>query len=436
MSYFHRKGTAVNLVLSDGSFTAGKDPISVVLQLMLSGADGGTYDTLPTGCGLGMPESQVDITGMETLRDSLGLHDQLRFVITEPVSAKEWIEENILRAYLLFFVEKLDGTVGLSKLWTQSQAIALGADLAITESILVDGLPVIDTPKPPMGSFKISMDWYPGDGKFYSEVNVTLGDEIEKFGGLARNFEIETKIAYSFGSCNGTPGFRSAAMGLIPSAIQDYIEIIWQRYALNPMPIAKCRVPYNRMTDCQIGNIVTLTSSTLPDMKNSDRGITDAYFQIIEAAPNPDRCTVELTLWMIDVHDENFRQLAPAAKISAYTANNPIAGIDRLDLYSDIFTSADNKDSDAFKDVAAGCYVTLLNSEHEELTPGEYLEVKLVGDDYINIFGPPTAPPGDGDFVTIAPYDSAGAGAIAKWAFGSDATSLLGAADDDPHVRE
>jgi len=377
----------------------------------------------------------VDVDGMEALRDELGLDSyNLKFAITESTECGEWLEENILRQCLLFFVEKLDGTIGLSRLWTRTQAVNKGTDLLIDESVLVDGLPSVSTPKPPMGSFKVLCNLHPGDGQHYGEVNITLGDSSEKFGKMARNFEIEMNTLFDYIITKSGVTIRSANMGDMPAFLTDYIGTIWDRYAINPMPIVKCRVPYNRLTDVQVGNIVTLTSTTLPDLKNSDRGVSGVYFQVIEASPNPSRCTVELTLWMIDVHDLAYREIAPAAKISAYTVDGGGAGIDRLALYSNIFTSADNKDSDAFQEVSS-FYATLLNSEHEELTPGEYIKAGA-GDDYIDLISPATAAPSDGDYVTIAPYDEAGSGAKARWAFGADANDVLGAGDDDAHRRE
>ncbi len=228
-----------------------------------------------------------------------------------------------------------------------------------------------------------------------------------------------------------TAGTTSHAtdMGSMPRFLTDYIGTIWNRYAVNPMPIIKCRVPYNRLTDVQVGNIVTLTSTTLPDLKNSDRGVSGVYCQVMETSPNPERCTIELTLWMIDVQDDAYRQIAPAAKVSSYNAGTKI-----ISLYSNIFTSADHKDSDAFVDVAHP-YVTLLNGKHEELTATEYINVHDVGDDWIELDSAPTVAPVDGDYVTIAPYDEAGSGAEAKWAFSAGADDELGAGGDDAHRR-
>ncbi len=411
------------------------DPISVVLQILLSklgdGANHGTYDVLPEGWGLGLDASLVDVTGMEALRDSLGVGSlDLKFCIDKAVSAKKWMEENLLRSALLFFVEKWDGTIGLDRLYSRPEAEKRGADLAIDEDMLLE-IPKYKPGKPPMGQFFIKINYYPPEDKHYGVVNVVMGDVMEKLLGVARTFEIECKTIYD--NRIGTSGrsWQANSPGSLPEFLANYLGPMYDRFALYPAPVLEVSIPYNRLTDVQVGSVVTLTSSVTPNVKTSARGMNAVWFQVIEAHPEPARAAVRLVLWMIDVHDSAYRQIAPSAKVLSYAAVGP-RGFPCITLYDTTFSKTGVKDYIWFK---AWHKIVLLNSKYEELTPAEVMEIKGVGDSYIDLVAAPTAPPGDGDFVDTAPYDSCAAAQQDDWSFQAGADDKLGGASDEGHVR-
>jgi hypothetical protein len=94
-------------LFQDGT-TTYSNPIDVLLCLLLS-RDGdktnhATYDILPKGMGVGLPAAYVDVTSIESLRDTTNLSDAkfVKFTIPESTDIKKWIEEQILRPNLLF----------------------------------------------------------------------------------------------------------------------------------------------------------------------------------------------------------------------------------------------------------------------------------------------------------------------------------------------
>lgn len=322
-------GDAITLACSHhlfyGGTTAYRDPLSVLLCLLLSKkgdkTNHATYDILPEGMGLGWPAAWVDVTGIEALRDSEYLGElDLMFLIPPGEDAKKWIEENLLRPNMLFLVEKWDGTVSVGRLLTRNQAIVAGSALSITESNLLE-LPEFSVSNFPIGKIVWKVNWDPIEDEFLGEITTIFQESIRRYHGNARNYELECKTCYDGRIGVGGRVWRDTERGEFPAMIGNYIATMWDRFAVNPMPTAHIEIPYNHLTDVPPGAVVQLTCSVTPNLRNSARGLTAEWFQVVEAQPNPKTSSVKLLLWQIGVHDMNSARYAPSARLLSKSDN-------------------------------------------------------------------------------------------------------------------
>ena len=267
------------------------------------------------------------------------------------------------------------------------------------------GVPRFSIGPPPMGEFTWKMNWHPGRDEFLGTVRVVLGSGLAKYEEMARKFELEIKTVYDPNVGEGYKTIVSNNLDGLPGTLIPYMSNIFWGHAENPLPRITVAVPYNRLADFQIGQVVKLTSTSLPNLKNSSRGVTNVYCQVFEAHPMPEDSTLELVLWMIGAHDADTRQLATAAKVKAYAAAGGAGGKPRVTLYPSTFADGSNYDYDV-EGLATGDFINIVDSEFIALSGGGNPEVaEIIGtnsgaganDCWIDLDEVPTDAPGDGD---------------------------------------
>lgn len=435
----HKVGAEVKEVIHSDSFTEGTGPAEVILTLLTStgDADNGDYDVLPKGWGCGIDEDYIDVTGIENAckEPPLDGFDFAPFVIPEAVDCKDWIEENILRPCLLFFVEDEMGLITVKRMYDRNSAIELTTPTALDNDDLV-GLPSIRIGYP-FGEFQVKMNWNPGTDDFLGTVICKLDKGNEYYLGAARKFELECKTLYDPRIGRGRGSWTSGDTGDLPGFLAHYLGVIWDNYALKPIPILRFSVGMNMLYYVQVGQVITLTCSGLVDLRNGDRGVVTEYFQIVEAGPNPERSSVDCVAWMIGGNNSNTRLLAPAAKVKSWDAVNH-----RATLYDDTFTDGIKfqYDIDAF---AVDDDVMLVDAAYDGLGGGAPAHAAITAihdstgadDGYLQFAGEPADVPGDGDYVVTGNYNNCQASQTARWAYLADASAELGVVPDDAHKR-
>ena len=438
----HPVGAEVKEIIHSEQFTQGTGPASVILTLLTSTGDGtnGTYDVLPKkGWGAGIPQARVDITGIEDICSMADLSSVTLgpFAITEPVELLEWLEKNVLRPCNLFFVETTEGVITVKRIYTLNEAAAYSTPAVIDEDVMTE-MPRLQTGPPPMGEFTWKMNWHPGRDEFLGKVRVILGAGLARYEEMARKFELEIKTVYDPNVGEGYKTWQSSDPGDLPGVLAPYMTNLFWNHAENPLPRIVVTVPYNRLADYQVGQVVQLTASSIPNLKASVRGLSSVYCQVFEAHPLPEDSTLELVLWMIDAHDTDTRLLAAAAKVKAYAAAGGVGGKPRITLYPSTFADGIHYTYDV-EGFATDDFIDMIDDEYIALDGAGNPEVaEIIGthsgaganDCWIDIDAVPADPPGDGDYVTVSRYDSCVAAQKAAWAFLADANGDLGVAPD------
>ena len=90
------------------------NPINILLKLLISGSGGGTYDSYPSG--LAIPESLIDITEIENLRDTIFLGQQFSFSLYNINKTLDFLENEILLPCNLRFRVSADSKISLALL--------------------------------------------------------------------------------------------------------------------------------------------------------------------------------------------------------------------------------------------------------------------------------------------------------------------------------
>jgi len=441
----HSVGAKVQQVIHSDDFTAGVDPAAVILQLLTSTGTGlnGAYDTLPKGWGAGIPQAKVDSTGIVEICKLIPYILYAPFCIPGPTDLKEWLEENILRPCHLFFIETPDGEISVRRLWSKQEAQAYTTPTTIDHDVLLE-IPEFTMGDPPIGEITIKINWDPGGDKFYGKIHFILGDGRDRYGGTARNFEIECKTVYDPRVPIGGDVWRGLQLGGANQIMQCYLGPIWENYSLNPCPKVSIEIPYNRYVNAYVGHVFRLTSTVTPDLKNSVRGLSSEWFQIVKAEPNPEKTSIEIEAWMIGVHDDTVRQLAPSAKVKSYTDPSPAgAPAVRVGLEDSEFTDSVAGylyDVDGF---AVNDVVNIIDSQYRPKVGAPPPETATIVDTgrgmgvcWVDFAAAPANPPGAGDFISTARYDDCQATQKSTWAYLADVAETLGAANDPAHERE
>ena len=449
----HAAGAGVRQVMHAADFTGGTTPAEVILQLLTSTGTGlnGAYDTLPAGWGAGIPVAKINSADIRQIcwlaAPNLDLYP---FCITEPTDLKKWLEENILRPLLLFFIEDADGVITIRRLWSRQEALAYTTPTVVDHDVLFE-IPRVSMGEPPIGEIKIKCNWDPGADDYWGKVTAILGDGRERYAGVSRTHEIEIKTVYDSRLTRGGKTWHSSNQGDVPALLAAFLDPIWSNFSLNPCPTVEFEAPYNRLIDLKVGDVVLLTCTVSPDLKASARGLASEYFQIIESKPDPENTSIKCVAWMIGVHDDDTRLLAPSAKVSGYTDPSPLgAPAVRVDLVDAEFANGATVnlrgtattldfDVDAF---FAGDEVMIVTPDHQPKAGAIPEEATIdatgngVGTCWIDLTVAPANPPAVGDYIDTARYDSCVVLQKADWAYLADANAQLGAANDDAHKRE
>ena len=110
------------------------NPLDLLLQLMISSGGGGIYDVLSDGVGVG--ESNIDIVGIESIRDANFGSDVYRFYLYDIGDALTFLEEEILLATNCRFTTN-NGLISIAIL---DQTVP-GAELPLIDEDTIIGLP-------------------------------------------------------------------------------------------------------------------------------------------------------------------------------------------------------------------------------------------------------------------------------------------------------
>lgn len=437
----HEATAEVRLCLTHKAFVKDcgdyPSPISVLRSILVSSGTAlhhGSYDVLPATFGCNIDNTLLDATSFTKYHEDLATYG-LKFCIPKPIEAKEWLEKNILRPFLLFLKETPAGLIGIGELMTLYDATHWsGSIITITEDDLLS-IPKFDPGSIPIGEFEWKVNYSPGEDEYYGTIKAVMGDANEVYRSRAVKFgPLECSIFYDPALNKTTTIVRGGQNNGAAGILNHYIGTVWDRFACRPVPRVTFEISYGRLAEFQIGDPIILTCSVTPSMRTGARGLTNEYFQIVKIQPKPESSVVEITAWQIGAHDSTYRAIAPAGQVLDYNAVGGVGGRPRV-TFDDAGLQQYGQDlSNGF---VAGDKITFFTDSVVPLDglSEEVLEIYGVGTDYIDLTAVPTTAPVATNVCVPASYSNQTTTQKTKWATKADANGLLGAANDAAHVR-
>jgi hypothetical protein len=284
---------------SDGSPVAIQgNPLNILMAIITSTGAGtnGDYDYYAEEDSLGIDTDYVDISGIESIRDSFypGDSNYMKFTITEKIKAKDFIEKQICRPLAMY--PAIDG-IGRFKIIPYRPPSILTVGSQELDETNIIGIPSWDANLNSMINeieFKIDKD-----EEDYSSYIYIDSDSVNNRGPASTEMVIESD------------GLRTdMSPGSISGRALDIIErrktAIFHRWS-DPPPIklsAKCF--FSRYLS-EAGDIISIEHSKLPNLEDGNIGISDKWMEVVNRSIDWKNGNV-----MLDLLDTGFKKLTIA----------------------------------------------------------------------------------------------------------------------------
>jgi hypothetical protein len=303
-------------------FVGGDHPIEVCLQLLTSrkgdGANG-IYDTLPEGWGAGIDAARIDIAGALDLKAKWFNNARHLWVYEEPTDLKTLLAE-ILRPHGAYLVTTLNDLLTFRRL---SPVVPGDALREVTAAGIV-AVPTWDANIADVVGrtiWRCDYDPLTGDPRqaFIGEMQGPGTEAQEFYTGLWRTLEVEGRGQFT-GNDSGSAFFGSGLSTNAQDSAQRYFELVRDRYA-RPFPMIGVECSFDYL-DVEVGDLVKLTVSNLPDVTVGAMGLLDAVCEVLRKAIDDLRGVVSLTLLHTTTSLQH-RLLAPAMRIGSWGMVGP-----------------------------------------------------------------------------------------------------------------
>lgn len=218
------------------------NPLDLLLQILISGGGGGTYDVLNDGCGI--DEALVDVAAIEALRDSLFPTTEVTLEMSNIESALRFLETEILQPFNLRFTYGLNAKLNLVIL---DRAIFVPFSNSIDEDS-ISSYPkwTVDETKI-VNRIRVNWDWDEGEGKFLKFSEYINDASVTAYG-------LRNPLTFNF------KGIKSSLDG--QNLVDEYARILFARFA-TPVAEVEFRTQINKSLQ-NIGDKVFIESGKIP----------------------------------------------------------------------------------------------------------------------------------------------------------------------------
>lgn len=286
------------------------NPITLLLQLLISSGGTGTYDVLSDGAGL--DESLIDVTEFEDIRDNYYSTITYKFILNNIESLKKFIEDEILFPNGLRLRSNNNSKIGLA---------VLNKPILNIDAPTIDHDEMTKSPQYSVDDTKItnriSIEWN-YDDKTNKYLNISLytdTDSITQFG--------ETKIL--------ALKFKGIKESLSGQAIVDEIAASFFRRFSFPKPMISTST-HMSSSEWLLGEKPELQSVHIP---NSDGELNFAdSVEVVQRAINQDTGDVKFQLSFTEFTGIRLCFLAPSDTVTVVNSQSSIdVGAGRGDNY-------------------------------------------------------------------------------------------------------
>ena len=234
----------------------------------------------------GISTERIDGTTFKSVKQSIGTQYEMEFRITSRVNAKKFLEDEIFRILACYPITTGDGKLSIRE-FAEPEA-ADSVEEIDEDSILVDsvGKPVMSWDGNLASRINHVVYEYDHDP---TEVNDTLKYKTtrEDEDDLSIDTYGRTSLVFS------SQGLRSS-LNATSTLIDARMDLILQRYTSGaPLVTVRTHMQKNLI---EPGDIISLTSTILPNRFAHARGITDSLFEVVKRSIAFDRGYVDFEL--------------------------------------------------------------------------------------------------------------------------------------------
>ena len=379
--------------------TISGNPINIMLQILTSTGAGtnGDYDVLAEDNGLGIDEAFINVSDIEQTRDRWfpGPAYRFSFTISKREQAKKWLEKEIWKILNVYPVIDSDGRFNIKP---HKPPLPATTTVQSFDEDNIIGLPSYDCNLDALiNEVECHYDWDDVDGEFDTH-----------------DFYVNSTSLNARGPGKSPLKFESKGLTTALGAADIFAkrkDKIFARYAVPPPKITMNTFFSGWLTE--VGDIVPVTHSLLPDLESGTRGITDVRMEVTNRSVNWQRGTVKLELVESGFAKDPYCQISPSMTVVSGTSNTEFE-----------VSAADAAKFSVGEEIAMHYANMVVQTAAVTITDisGTTITVDTLG-----------ATPAAGWVAQYAVYDSCTDSQKLYW-FASDGSDYLGAANDAAHL--
>lgn len=286
--------------------TIAGNPIIILLRILTSTGNGtnGEYDVYAAENGLGIDESYINMAEIEQVRNRWFPGDsvKMRFTIDKREKAKDWLEREIFKIMNLYPVIDGDGKFNIKPF--KPPIPVYSAIQSFTEDNII-GLPKWDSNLDAViNEIEFHYDYDSTSDKFDTEEFYINSSSLNNRGPGKKPLELKTKGLHSELLRTG-------------DVIERRKNKVWNRFAVPPI-----KVSVNSFFDrylSEIGDVVPLTHSKIPDIVTGTRGLTSNRMEIVSKQVDWKRGQVNLELLDTGFAKDQYSVFSPTITITEKT---------------------------------------------------------------------------------------------------------------------
>jgi hypothetical protein len=384
----------------DSTVTLGGNLINIMLQVLTSTGAGtnGDYDTLAAANGLGIDTDFINVTSIEAVRDDWfpGPAYRFSFSIDARIQAKSWLEKEIFKILNVYPVIDADGRFNIKP---HKPPLPATVTVQTFDEDNIIGLPSYDFNLSGLiNEVECHYDWDSVDKEFDTQDFYIDATSINARGPGKNVLKLESK------------GITTALGGF--NIFERRKKAIFQRYSNPPPPKINMKTFFSGWLT-EVGDIVPISHSLLPDIENGTRGITSMRMEVINRTIDWVRGIVSLELMATAFAKDPYCQISPSMTV--------VTGVSATQFT----VSAADAAKFSIGDELAMHYANMtVQSASITITniSGTTITVDSMG-----------ATPAAGWIAQYSAYDNCTADQKLYW-FLSDGSDQLGAANDTAHL--
>lgn len=379
--------------------TFGGNPLTILLQILTSTDVGsnGSYDNFTAANALGIDYTLINTSHIEAERDKWFAGVRFSFDIWDRIPAKKFLEDEIFKSCNIYPIVKGDGTFDI-KVFRPPLPEEWGDVQSFDEDTII-GIPGWNQNLSGMiNECGFHYDYDASDKEFDTQTYFLDDTSITNRGSCKKIFKIESK------------GIVTVKAGL--KFVTRRKTRVFNRYSNGPPPELDFSTFFSRQLS-EVGDVVPVTHSLVPNLETGTRGITRKYLEIINRSVDWEKGLCNFKLLYTGYDGKKYAVISPSGTVLSGAS-------------ATIFTLETDEGAKFEEGWAIDIFYKNMVSVATNLI------ITDITGDQITVGSSIGATPAAGWKITFSTYDNCTT-EQKDFAFIADNSDKLGIADDDPY---